>query len=155
MDKILVFIPYQKLGGLDFGMSREQVWEICGEPVSSCMYGFPIENRYLDDYGSFHALCSSKQVLEAVELFPDTSAEDIFLEYNGQSVHISKDIRTLLPELRKITDDLITEGEAEGYSSRKLGLKIYCPEGLVEDVIVHDAHCYDEEEEYLANMGLG
>ncbi len=153
MIKTLVFVPYQQLGPLEFGMSQEQVRKACGEPISSCMYGFPVENRYLDDYGTFHTLCSSNQLLEAVELFPDTSAEDIYVECKGQSVYISKDIGTLIEELRKITDDLIVDEEAEGYSSRKLGLKIYCPDDVVEDVMIHDAHCYDEEEEYIAHMG--
>lgn len=39
--------------------------------------------------------------------------------------------------------------EEEGYSSVKLGVKIYCPNGYVEDVIIHDSHCYVEERQYL------
>jgi len=69
MNKPFLFVPYKQIGDLVFGMSREQVRIICGECRFSRMYGYPIESRYLDDFGYMHGLYSSELVLEAVELF--------------------------------------------------------------------------------------
>ena len=54
------------------------------------------------------------------------------------------DIELLVSQISKITDDLILDDE-EGYSSKKLGLRIYCPEDIVEDVLIHDRYYYEDE----------
>lgn len=135
-------------------MSRKEVKEICGESISSCMYGYPVEDRFLDNYGYMHTLCSNREILEGVELFPDISPQAFILKYGQTEILLSRDSGSLIERLKKITDDLTEEEDEDGYSSRKLGLKIYCPEDIVEDVILHDLHCYDEEEEYMEEQGL-
>lgn len=152
--KSLKFIPYEQVGDLIFGMEREVVKEKCGQCLSSCMYGYPVEDRYLDDYGHMHTLCNNKQRLEAIELFPDISTEEFVLEYNGEQIYLNKEVDALVQQLEKITDDLTEDEDEEGYSSLKLGLKIYCPEDIVEDVIIHDRYCYEEEQEYIREQGL-
>lgn len=154
MTGVLKLIPYEQIGNLVFGMERSQAEKICGERISTCMYGYPIEDRYLDDYGYMHTLCNNSQCLEAVEFFPDISEEEIHLEYDGMDVCLSKDVQVLLEQLRKITDDLTEDEDGEGYSSQKLGLKVYCPDEIVEDVIIHDQYCYDEEKKYIEEQGL-
>ena len=143
--KILKFIPYEQVGDLIFGMEREVVKAKCGQCLSSCMYGYPVEDRYLDDYGNMHTLCNNKQRLEAVEIFPDISTEEFVLEYNGELIYLKKEVEELIQQLEKITDDLLEDEDGEGCSSLKLGLKIYCPEDIVEDVLIHDKYCYEEE----------
>ena len=150
----LKFIPYEQVGELIFGMERGKVEKICGIRISTCMYGYPIEDRYLDDYGYMHTLCNNKQVLEAIEFFPDISMDNIYLEYNNQLVCLSKNILTLIEQLQKITNDLVEDEDKEGYSSQKLGLRIYCPDDIVEDVIIHDQYCYDEEKKYIKEQEL-
>lgn len=150
----LKFIPYEQVGELIFGMERGKVEKICGIRISTCMYGYPIEDRYLDDYGYMHTLCNNKQVLEAIEFFPDISMDDIYLEYNNQLVCLSKNILTLIEQLQKITNDLVEDEDKEGYSSQKLGLRIYCPDDIVEDVIIHDQYCYDEEKKHIKEQEL-
>lgn len=149
------FIPYKCVGRYYFGMLRNEIKRFLGEPFSSYMYGYPIEDRFLDDYGFFHILCNSKCRFEAIELFPDVlSDNNIVLLYEHKAIMLSKDIDKTLNEFNKITDDLIWCDEEEGYSSVKLGLKIYCPNGYIEDIIIHDLHCYDEENQYLEENKL-
>lgn len=50
MRKSFVFIPYKRIGNLIFGMSREEAKELCGQIKSSCRYGYPVEDRFLDDF---------------------------------------------------------------------------------------------------------
>lgn len=152
MKKTFEFVPYKKIGDLIFGMPRKKAKELCGEVKSSCMYGYPIEDRFLDDFGSLHILCNNKELLEAVELFPDMALEEMSLIFNGIEIFLRKDSKDLISQMKKITDDLIED--EEGYSSKKLGLKIYCPDGIVEDVLVHDVYCYEEEEEYIKSQNL-
>lgn len=101
-----------------------------------------------------HILCNNKELLEAVELFPDIASEEMSLIFNGTEIILSKDSDTLISRVKEITDDLIEDEDKEGYSSKKLGLKIYCPDNIVEDVLVHDMHCYDEELEYMNSQNL-
>ena len=42
-------------------------------------------------------------------------------------------------------DDLKLDDDGEGYSSKNLGLRIYCPEDIVEDVLIHDRYYYEDE----------
>lgn len=154
MKKSFEFVPYKKIGDLIFGMPRKKAKELCGEVKSSCMYGYPIEDRFLDNFGSLHILCNNKELLEAVELFPDIAFEEMSLIFNGIEIFLSKDSKNLISQVKKITDDLIEDEDKEGYSSKKLGLKIYCPDGIVEDVLVHDMYCYEEEKEYIKSQNL-
>lgn len=154
MKKTFVFVPYQRIGDLIFGMPRKKAKELCGEVQSSCMYGYPIEDRFLDSFGSFHILSNNNELLEAVELFPDIATEEMSLIFNGIEILLSKDINDLISQVEKITDDLIEDEDKEGYSSQKLGLRIYCPDNIVENIFVHDMYCYEEEKEYIKNQNL-
>lgn len=149
MNKPLIFIPYKRIGDLVFGMSRDEVREICGDCRFSRMYGYPNENRYLDDFEYMHGLYSSDLVLEAVELFPVTS-----LEYMGFYIYVGQNEKTLVEQLKKITDDLVYIDEDESYSSKMLGLMVYCPENNVEDVLIYTEHYFDEENEYIKNQEI-
>ena len=154
MSKEFIFVPYEQVGELKFGMKRSEISGICGEYETSCMYGYPVEDRYLDNYGYMHTLCNNKELLEAVELLPITSSEDICLNYQGNIIKVTPDKDDLLECLDSLTDDLVEDEDGEGFSSLKLGIKIYCPEDEVEDVLIHDKHCFDEEQEYIENNGL-
>lgn len=154
MKNKLLFELYEKVGDLSFGMSRENVTNICGEIIFSCMYGFPVEDRFLDDYGEIHTLCNNQGLLEAIEIFPDMTTEPYSLIYHEKEIILCIDVDLLVSQIRKITDDLILDDNKEGYSSAKLGLKIYCPEDIVEDVLLHDRYCYEEEQEYMKENNL-
>lgn len=149
MGMVFEFIPYQQVGKLVFGMSRKEVKEVCGESISSCMYGYPVEDRFLDDYGHMHTLCNNRELLEGVELFPDISSEPLILKYEQAEILLTREPDELVDQLVKITDDLIRDEDEEGYSSKKLGLKIYCPDDIVENVILHDLHCYNSCAKFL------
>ena len=43
---------------------------------------------------------------------------------------------------RFIYNDLLLDDDGEGYTSKKLGLRIYCPDDIVEQVIIHDVDYY-------------
>lgn len=154
MIVLMKLIPYRQVGDFVFGMERSQAEKMCGKRISTCMYGYPVEDRYLDDYGYMHTLCNNRQLLEAVEFFPDISTEEMYLEYDGVKVCLSKDIQVLLEQLHRITDDLTEDEDGEGYTSQKLGLKVYCPDEVVEDVLIHDQYCYDEEKAYIEEQKL-
>ena len=154
MKKSFIFVPYKRVGDLVFGMSREKAQKICGKVKSSCRYGYPVEDRFLDDFGDLHILCNNRELLEAIELFPDISSEEMSLILNDIEIILSKDSNTLISQVEKVTDDLIEDEDKEGYSSVKLGLKIYCPDNIVEDILIHDIYCYDEEKEYINSQNL-
>lgn len=154
MGKVFDFVPYKKCGGLHFGMHRDVVQKICGQKVSSCMYGYPVQDRFLDSYGFMHTLCNNQQLLEGVELFPDVSTEPLFLRYGKIEIELSKDPSALVHQLSQITDDLHPDDDGEGFTSIKLGLKIYCPDEIVEDVILHDPYCYEQEDAYIEEQNL-
>ncbi|MCU6707006.1 hypothetical protein OCV57_13915 [Hominimerdicola aceti] len=44
-------------------------------------------------------------------------------------------------EFAKITDDMIQD--EDGYSSVKLGMRLFCPDGQVENAIFYKQHYYD------------
>lgn len=148
------FVPYKRLGDLVFGMKREEVKELLGEPISSQKYGYPNEDRFLDDYGFFYAMCSKDEILEAIEFFPSYSKEEVIWIFNDKSFVINVESEAILQAFQAITDDLTEKGE-ESYISEKLGVRLYCPEDDEDDVasiIVHDLHYYDEEKKYLEDL---
>ena len=119
----LIFVPYTEIGTLCFNASNDSAIKVFGTPISQSMYGYPQKNKHSYDYGFFHILLSENLEFEAIELF-------------NPSVNIT------LEELKKATDDLLLDDDGEGYTSKKLGLRIYCPDDIVEQVIIHDVDYY-------------
>lgn len=143
-DKMnFTFIPYKEIGSLQFKASKDSVTEIFGNPISQSKYGYPEKNKYLDDYGFFHVLSSEKLEFEAIELFPDMTDEEIHLLCDNINIIISPDASKTLEEIKKVTDDMILDADGEGYTSQKLGLRIYCPDDIIEEVIIHDIDYYN------------
>ena len=136
----LTFIPYKEIGKLRFNATNDSAIKVFGLPVSQSMYGYPEKNKHLYDYGFFHVLLSEKLEFEAIELFPDMTDEKICLIYNNLNIMLDPSVTITLDELKKATDDLILDDDGEGYTSTKLGLRIYCPDDIVEQVIIHDAN---------------
>ena len=141
----LVFVPYSEIGNLKFNVHREKTISLWGEPVSQSKYGYPEKNKYSDDYGFFHILCSENKEFEAIQLFPDMTDEEISLFCDGQNIVLSADANELIKEINKLTDDFNIDDDGEGYTSKKLGLRIYCPDGIVEEVIIHNRNYYDND----------
>lgn len=106
------------------------------------MYGYPQKNKHSYDYGFFHILLSENLEFEAIELFPDMTDEKICLLYNNVKIILNPSVNITLEELKKATDDLLLDDDGEGYTSKKLGLRIYCPDDIVEQVIIHDVDYY-------------
>ena len=155
MVKEYKLLPYTGIGELAFGMSREEVLCMLGDPISSNKYGFPVEDRTFDDYGYFYTMFSNQNVLEAVEFFPEYTDEEILWNFDNKVVNLSGGRENILNGLKMITNDLVQdEDEQENYSSQRLGIKFYYPddEDDVASLIVHDLHCYDEEEQYLKDL---
>ena len=69
MSKKYELVPYKSIGEFVFGMNRYDIQQILGKPISSGRYGFPVEDRFFDDYGFFYTMFSNKNLLEAV-VFP-------------------------------------------------------------------------------------
>lgn len=125
-------------------------------PVETDIFRFPIQDRVLDDYVFFYTMFSKQGVLEAVQFFPQYTKKEIILSYGDLSMQLTDSRETMLAGLNSFTDDLlIDEDESECYYSKKLGLKFFYPDDEEEGVvslIVHDPHCYDEEEQYLREL---
>lgn len=68
--------------------------------------------------------------------------EKICLLYNNVKIILNPSVNITLEELKKATDDLLLDDDGEGYTSKKLGLRIYCPDDIVEQVIIHDVDYY-------------
>lgn len=50
-----------------------------------------------------------------------------------KKIELSTDLEKTLMEFAKITDDMIQD--EDGYSSVKLGMRLFCPDGQVENAI--------------------
>lgn len=135
--------PYVGLNNLFFGMKCNDVRYICGN-YRNYPSGFPVENHSTDDFGYIHGFYTPDKKLEALAIFPGS-----ILEYKGISLEISEDANEVINELKKWVDDFKYLSFDESYYSEKLGMMIYCPEGIIENVLIYSKHYYDEENEYL------
>ena len=154
MSKKYELFPNKGIGELFFGMTRDEVQQLLGNPISSTKYGFPIQDSILDDYGFFYTLFSNKGVLEAVEFFPQFTKEKIIWNYGDSSIQLTANREAMLDGLNSFTDDLVKDEDEDEcyYSSKKIGVKLFCLEDEEDDVaslIVHAPHYYDEENRYL------
>lgn len=138
----LKFVPYKEIGTLSFNASNDSVIKVFGTPISQSMYGYPQRSKHSYDYGFIHILLSENLKFEAIELFPDMTDEKLCLQYNDVKIILNPSVNITLEELKKATDDLLLDDDGEGYTSKKLGLRIYCPDDIVEQVIIHDVDYY-------------
>lgn len=122
-------------------MTRNELTKMLGEPISTNNYGYPSSDGFIDDYNFFYLLSDKNEVFEAVEIFPIYTDELIILIYDNKKIELSTDLEKTLMEFAKITDDMIQD--EDGYSSVKLGMRLFCPDGQVENAIFYKQHYYD------------
>ena len=123
--------PYISVGKCVFGMTRNELAKMLGEPISTNNYGYPSSDGFID----------KNEVFEAVEIFPIYTDELIILIYDNKKIELSTDLEKTLMKFAKITDDMIQD--EDGYSSVKLGMGLFCPDGQVENAIFYKQHYYD------------
>lgn len=133
--------PYISVGKCVFGMTRNELAKMLGEPISTNNYGYPSSDGFIDDYNFFYLLSDKNEVFEAVEIFPIYTDELIILIYDNKKIELSTDLEKTLMKFAKITDDMIQD--EDGYSSVKLGMGLFCPDGQVENAIFYKQHYYD------------
>lgn len=133
--------PYISVGKCVFGMTRNELTKMLGEPISTNNYGYPSSDGFIDDYNFFYLLSDKNEAFEAVEIFPIYTDELIILIYDNKKIELSTDLEKTLMEFAKITDDMIQD--EDGYSSVKLGMRLFCPDGQVENAIFYKQHYYD------------
>lgn len=122
-------------------MTRNELTKMLGEPISTNNYGYPSSDGFIDDYNFFYLLSDKNEAFEAVEIFPIYTDELIILIYDNKKIELSTDLEKTLMEFAKITDDMIQD--EDGYSSVKLGMRLFCPDGQVENAIFYKQHYYD------------
>lgn len=122
-------------------MTRNELAKMLGEPISTNNYGYPSSDGFIDDYNFFYLLSDKNEVFEAVEIFPIYTDELIILIYDNKKIELSTDLEKTLMKFAKITDDMIQD--EDGYSSVKLGMGLFCPDGQVENAIFYKQHYYD------------
>jgi hypothetical protein len=133
--------PYISVGKCVFGMTRNELAKMLGEPISTNNYGYPSSDGFIDDYNFFYLLSDKNEVFEAVEIFPIYTDELIILIYDNKKIELSTDLEKTLMKFAKIIDDMIQD--EDGYSSVKLGMGLFCPDGQVENAIFYKQHYYD------------
>ena len=133
--------PYISVGKCVFGMTRNELAKMLGEPISTNNYGYPSSDGFIDDHNFFYLLSDKNEVFEAVEIFPIYTDELIILIYDNKKIELSTDLEKTLMKFAKITDDMIQD--EDGYSSVKLGLGLFCPDGQVDNAIFYKQHYYD------------
>ena len=106
-------------------MTRNELAKMLGEPISTNNYGYPSSDGFIDDYNFFYLLTD----------------ELIILIYDNKKIELSTDLEKTLMKFAKITDDMIQD--EDGYSSVKLGMGLFCPDGQVENAIFYKQHYYD------------
>ena len=141
MVKEFVCIPYNRMGEFVFGMSRHTMKTFMGEPVSTETYGYPVSDRFLDDYGFLYMLYSNQNFLEAIEIYPEYTEDMIVLVYGDMRLEIKPDAEQTMSNLKQIADDFVWEEDT--YSSEKLGMKIFCPDEHIENILIYDSHYFD------------
>ena len=133
--------PYISVGKCVFGMTRNELAKMLGDPISTNNYGYPSSDGFIDDYNFFYLLSDKNEVFEAVEIFPIYTDELIILIYDNKKIELSTDLEKTLMKFAKIIDDMIQD--EDGYSSVKLGMGLFCPDGQVENAIFYKQHYYD------------
>ena len=133
--------PYKRIGEYYFGMSRDAIKEIVGNSISTTKYGYPLEDRILDDYGFLYILYDNKSLFEAIEIYPEYTKDVIIFIYKDIKAEISTNIEQTMSALKKISDDFIWEEDS--YSSENLGMKVFCPDGKIENILIYDKQYYD------------
>lgn len=81
--------PYKRVGEYNFGMTRNSIKDSLGEPLSMMNYGYPISDRYLDDYGFLYMLSNNKCILEAVQIFPENTDDIVILLYGDIKITLN------------------------------------------------------------------
>ena len=76
--------PYISVGKCVFGMTRNELTKMLGEPISTNNYGYPSSDGFIDDYNFFYLLSDRNEVFEAVEIFPIYTDELIILIYDNK-----------------------------------------------------------------------
>lgn len=130
--------PYISVGKCVFGTTRNEITKMLGEPISTNKYGYPSSDGFIDDYNFFYLLSDKNGVFEAVEIFLIYTDDLIILIYGNEKIELSTDLEKTLIEFAKITDDMIQN--EDGYSSEKLGMGLFCPDGQVENAIFYKQH---------------
>ena len=133
--------PYKSVGEYIFGMPRQTIKERMGEPVSTTKYGYPVLDRFLYDYGFLYVLCNHESFLEAIEIYPEYTEDVLVLLYGEKRVVINTDIEQTMSDFEKISDDFIWDEDT--YCSENLGVKVFCPDDHIENILVYDKHYYD------------
>ena len=90
-------------------MSRDAMKELMGEPISSSTYGYPVSDRFLDDYGFLYVLCDNKGFREVMEIYPEYTEDTIVSTYGEKRVEISIDIEQTMSNPGKISYGLHLE----------------------------------------------
>lgn len=133
--------PYISVGKCVFGMTRNELTKMLGEPISTNNYGYPSSDGFIDDYNFFIFLVIKTKFLKQLRFFLYILMNWLYWFMITKKIELSTDLEKTLMEFAKITDDMIQD--EDGYSSVKLGMRLFCPDGQVENAIFYKQHYYD------------
>lgn len=133
--------PYISVGKCVFGMTRNELTKMLGEPISTNNYGYPSSDGFIDDYNFFIFLVIKTKLLKQLRFFLYILMNWLYWFMITKKIELSTDLEKTLMEFAKITDDMIQD--EDGYSSVKLGMRLFCPDGQVENAIFYKQHYYD------------
>ena len=136
------YIPFKGIDDLYFGMSINEVRNK-NRSYKSHYCGFPNRNHILDVYKNYQCYFTPSGRLEAIELFEGE------ISINNVVLHIDKNLDSFLSEIEELHCEIKYLDIDESYVCPSIGLMMFCPNGVLEDVLLYSEHYFDEENQYL------
>lgn len=117
-------IPLSSVNGIEFGISRNEVWNILGKPNMSYRKT-QFEKVDTDDYTRFHIYYDDNYNFEYIEIFEDESQFERFgdfdIYYNNNK--LPKKYSKRLEYFKTLYDDI--EEDGNGFISKKGSVCVY------------------------------
>lgn len=123
----------ESVNGVEFGASRQEARESFGTEFREIKKS-PLSKNTMDAYKTFHVFYTPDNLLEAVEIFPEST-----VMLNGQEIPSQyADAKAWF-----MGEDASAEANADSVTSRSLGISIYAPEGKIESILVAKSAYFD------------
>lgn len=118
----------KSVDGIAFGTTRKEVRAHFGADYREIKKS-KLSKNTMDVYSSCHVFYTPEDVLEAVEIFPESK-----VVVNGQAIPAEYD--AAVKWLKDMASDVEVDGD--GATSAELGISLYAPNGRIESIMTAD-----------------
>lgn len=125
-------VPLQSVGGIRFGMTREEVRGALSGVTPEPFLKFPDDDEPTDDFGFCHVYYAAGGICEAVEIFEEA---EVYIDGKLFFPQPVRKMKKALPGFAKDEDGLLNE---------ELSIGVYAPDGEPESVLFGKKDYYNE-----------